>query len=175
MSSRRCSTISPQRLTVVPGNHDAYVAAPFLETFAKWAPYLAADEGAFTGLYPNLRVRGPAALIGLSSARPSAPFMAVGSLGRAQLKRLEELLAQTGRRGLLRIVLLHHPPVAGSIIWRKRLTDADPLARVLARQGAGGFRFSALRRRRIPDRTGSGLPAIICTVSRERKANGRCG
>jgi len=126
----------PQAVTVVPGNHDAYVAAPFLETFAKWAPYLAADEGAFTGLYPNLRVRGPAALIGLSSARPSAPFMAVGSLGRAQLKRLEELLAQTGRRGLLRIVLLHHPPVAGSIIWRKRLTDADPLARVLARQGA---------------------------------------
>jgi len=126
----------PQAVTVVPGNHDTYVAASFLETFAKWAPYLAADEGAFTGLYPNLRVRGPAALIGLSSARPSAPFMAVGSLGRAQLKRLEELLAQTGRRGLLRIVLLHHPPVAGSISWRKRLTDAGPLARVLAREGA---------------------------------------
>jgi 3',5'-cyclic AMP phosphodiesterase CpdA len=62
--------------------------------------------------------------------------MAVGSLGREQLARLEKLLAQTGRCGLLRVVLLHHPPVAGSISWRKRLTDAGPLARVLAREGA---------------------------------------
>jgi 3',5'-cyclic AMP phosphodiesterase CpdA len=126
----------PQAVTVVPGNHDTYVRSPFLETFAKWAPYLAADEEEFTGLYPSLRVRGPAALIGLSSARPSAPFMAVGSLGHEQLTRLEKLLVHTAHRGLLRIVLLHHPPVAGSILWRKRLTDTGPLARVLSRQGA---------------------------------------
>jgi 3',5'-cyclic AMP phosphodiesterase CpdA len=126
----------PDRVIVVPGNHDAYVAAPWKETYSSWAPYLAGDESPLTGAYPSLRVRGPAALIGLSSARPSAPFLAVGSLGESQLARFEKVLEQTGRRGLLRIVLLHHPPVPGSISWRKRLTDARLFAQVLARQGA---------------------------------------
>jgi 3',5'-cyclic AMP phosphodiesterase CpdA len=126
----------PEKVTVVPGNHDTCVAAPWQETHGAWAPYLAGDEGSAAGTYPSLRVRGPAALIGLSSARPSAPFLAVGSLGQRQLARLEEVLEQTGRRGLLRIVLLHHPPVHGSIAWRKRLTDARLFAEVLARRGA---------------------------------------
>jgi len=127
---------TPESVTVVPGNHDAYIAAPWRETFAAWEPYLAGDHASSAAIFPSLRIRGPAALIGLSSARPSAPFLAVGTLGRAQLTRLEEMLEQTGKKGLVRIVLLHHPPAVGSIAWRKRLTDAPGLAEVLARQGA---------------------------------------
>lgn len=126
----------PDRVTVVPGNHDTYVDAPLQETFSPWAPYLAGDDGSAAGLYPSLRVRGPAALIGLSSARPSVPFLAVGSLGRRQLARFEKVLEQAGQQGLLRIVLIHHPPVPGSTTWRKRLTDARLFTEVLARQGA---------------------------------------
>lgn len=128
---------SPEQVMVVPGNHDTYIAAPWQETFSAWAPYLAGDDEEFAaGVYPSLRVRGPAALIGLSSARPSMPFLAVGTLGHGQLARLEELLEQTGRRGLLRIVLIHHPPAPGSIAWRRRLTDARLFTEVIARQGA---------------------------------------
>ena len=128
---------TPEGVTVVPGNHDTYVATSWQETFSQWAPYLAGDDdGAAAGVYPSLRVRGPAALIGLSSARPSMPFVAVGSLGRQQLARFEEVLEQTGRLGLLRIVLIHHPPIPGSISWRKRLTDAPLFGEVVARQGA---------------------------------------
>lgn len=127
----------PEKVTVVPGNHDAYVATSWQDTFSRWAPYLAGDdESAGAGVYPILRVRGPVALIGLSSARPSMPFVAVGSLGRRQLARFEEVLERTGRLGLLRIVLIHHPPIPGSISWRKRLTDAPLFAEVIARQGA---------------------------------------
>jgi 3',5'-cyclic AMP phosphodiesterase CpdA len=126
----------PERVTVVPGNHDTYVSAPLQDTLSRWAPYLAGDDGSVPGVYPILRVRGPAALIGLSSARPSVPFLAVGSLGRSQLARFEYMLEQAGRRGLLRIVMIHHPPVSGSTAWRKRLTDAPLFAKVLARQGA---------------------------------------
>jgi len=126
----------PERVTVVPGNHDTYVAAHWQETFSEWAPYLQGDDGSRADVYPSLRVRGPAALIGLSSARPSAPFLAVGSLGREQLARFEKVLEETGRRGLLRIVLIHHPPVPGSIAWRKRLDDAHLFAEILDRQGA---------------------------------------
>jgi len=126
----------PEAVTVVPGNHDTYVSAPWQKTFREWEPYMVGDDHSRDPVFPSLRIRGPAALIGLSSARPSAPLLAVGSLGRTQLQRFEEILEETGRRGLLRIVLLHHPPVAGSIAWRKRLTDAGPFAEILARQGA---------------------------------------
>jgi len=127
---------APERVTVVPGNHDTCISLPWQATFSAWAPYLAGDGDSAAVLYPILRERGPMALIGLSTARPSMPFLAVGSLGSSQLARLEELLEETGRRGLLRIVLLHHPPVPGSIAWRKRLTDAALFAEVLARKGA---------------------------------------
>ena len=48
------------------------------------------DDGA--GGFPFVRRRGPLALIGLSTAVPTAPFMATGRLGDAQLARLGEML-----------------------------------------------------------------------------------
>jgi 3',5'-cyclic AMP phosphodiesterase CpdA len=168
---------SPHRVTIVPGNHDAYIAAPWSQTFAKWAPYLGAEENRSVVHYPSLRVRGRLALIGLSSACPSPPFFAVGSLGREQLNRLEALLEQTARQGLLRIILIHHPPVAGSVAWRKRLTDAALLAQVLARQGAdlilhGHAHYSLTRELvvgpwRIPV---CGVPSVSANLADVRRA-----
>lgn len=129
----------PARLTVVPGNHDLYAATAWDRTLALWTPYVAsdADPGAGPdGLFPAVRVRGPVAFIGLSSARPAAPFLAVGSVGERQLRRLEAILADTRRRGLFRVVLVHHPVLGGTVRWRKRLTDAGALRAVLAREGA---------------------------------------
>ena len=88
---------TPEDVTVVPGNHDAYVNTPWGQTFALWAPYMDSDaspsshpstQGA-QAAFPSLRVRGPVAFIGLSTARPSAPFLAIGSLGEKQLQHLE--------------------------------------------------------------------------------------
>jgi 3',5'-cyclic AMP phosphodiesterase CpdA len=134
---------SPAQVTVVPGNHDAYVPMSWAQGLRHWQPYLVSDDVPSDGridsarrVFPSLRVRGPVALIGLSSARPSAPLLATGRLGRGQLERLEALLRQTRERGLFRVVLLHHPPVPGEERWRKRLTDAARLCAVIARQGA---------------------------------------
>lgn len=44
-------------------------------------------------------------------------------------------MEETGRRGLCRVLQIHHPPVPGSCAWRKRLTDAPQLARVIAAEG----------------------------------------
>jgi len=127
----------PERVTLVLGNHDAYVAKAWQEAQRAWAPYLAGDCQAMAAAsLPAVRVRGPLALIGLSSARPSAPFLAVGSLGDDQLEHFAAALAAAHRRGLLRIVLLHHSPVPGGIAWHKRLTDAHRFLDVLGRQGA---------------------------------------
>ena len=133
----------PDEVTVVPGNHDAYVHVSWAQGLSRWQPYLESDEpcrdaGATSPetMFPSLRVRGSVAFIGLSSARPSAPLLATGRIGDSQLKRLEMILDQARSQGLFRVVLLHHPPVPGEERWRKRLTDAAQLCAVIARQGA---------------------------------------
>jgi 3',5'-cyclic AMP phosphodiesterase CpdA len=75
-------------------------------------------------------------LIGLSSAVPTAPFMATGQVGAAQVAELAELLERCGRDGLFRVVLIHHPPASKSSRRFKRLLDGAALRDVLARHGA---------------------------------------
>src|ERR1700676_5676337 len=60
---------APDRVTVVPGNHDAYVRAT-QSCFAQvWRSYLEGDDTSGTAVaFPSLRRRGPLALISLSSA-----------------------------------------------------------------------------------------------------------
>jgi 3',5'-cyclic AMP phosphodiesterase CpdA len=127
-------------VTVVPGNHDAYVALPWAESLAFWAPFMTGD-GAGRPIeslraFPFVRRRGDLALIGLTTAEPSEPGMAYGRVGADQLRRLADLLDTTGRDGLFRIVLIHHPPLGLRVPRRKRLLDADAFGRVLARHGA---------------------------------------
>ena len=134
---------TPAQVTLVPGNHDSYAPAPWTQSFLHWLPYLASDQadgGAPAPddehLFPSLRLRGPVAFIGLSSARPSAPFLAVGSVGAAQRERFERLLIETGAAGLFRVVLIHHSPVPGDEKWRKRLTDGAEVSAIIQRRGA---------------------------------------
>ncbi len=142
----------PDGITVVPGNHDAYVRESWRETFAQWAAYMQGDDaGTITDTddaFPGLRIRRHVALIALSTARPTAPFLATGRLGERQLSRLDRILEQTAEAGLFRVVLLHHPPAAQTVGWRKSLLDGAALRDVIARRGAelvlhGHAHFSA--------------------------------
>src|ERR1700688_4148323 len=63
---------SPQQVSFVPGNHDAYVRAGMGYAIRQWGDYMCGDHDAAD--FPYLRRRGPLALIGLSSAVPSAPL-----------------------------------------------------------------------------------------------------
>ncbi len=124
----------PQQVALVPGNHDACVKDDWSQTFALWQAYMASD-GERTD-FPSLRVRGNIAFIGLSTACPTPPLMASGSLGPLQLQKLPGLLKQTAADGLFRVVYLHHCPLPGKEKWRKRLTDANGLESVLSTYGA---------------------------------------
>jgi 3',5'-cyclic AMP phosphodiesterase CpdA len=126
-------------ITLVPGNHDAYVRAAAHYPQAYWGDYMRGDDaGAASAaeIFPSLRRRGPLALIGVSTAVPTPPFMATGRVGQAQLARLAQLLDRCGRDRLFRVVLIHHPPLSSHPNWSKRLTDATALRDVLARHGA---------------------------------------
>jgi 3',5'-cyclic AMP phosphodiesterase CpdA len=132
---------SPEQVTVIPGNHEAYWGKDWLDSCAMWAPYLESDTtqretSKTAGFFPSVRIRGQVALIGLCSATPSLPLLAIGSLGQEQLSKLETILQETGNKGLLRIILIHHPPVPELVNWRKRLTDSRAFADILAHHGA---------------------------------------
>lgn len=124
----------PHRVSVIPGNHDAYMRDTDGLYLAEWREYLAGDAPTDTP-FPYLRRRGPVALIGLSSAVPTLPFFASGRIGSTQMDRFAALLDQLPKQQCFRIVLLHHPP-AGQRPWLKRLEDAEDFRGVIARLGA---------------------------------------
>ena len=120
-------------VSIVPGNHDAYVAIPREKSWDHWSEFLRSDPlpGASGGThddFPTLRVRGGLAFVGLSSAQPTPLGFATGSLGVAQLERLERLLADLSDSPLCRILLLHHPPTPDAVSARRALGDAKPCA-----------------------------------------------
>ena len=134
----------PHQVTVIPGNHDAYVRTEWIQTHAHWTDYMLSDKapappGSSSGVYrifPSRRIRGPMALIGVCTAHPSAPYLAVGTIGRAQLQKLEQIMDQATRQNLFRVILIHHPPAAGTVSWRKRLTDAAEFQALVQQYGA---------------------------------------
>ncbi len=134
----------PGQVTVVPGNHDQYVKTAWQQSFAWWLEYMQGDapgpqpapaEPGLEEVFPALRIRRHVAVIGISSARPSALHLATGTIGEEQLAKLETILRQLHGRPLFRILLIHHPPVAGVVSRRRRLTDAPFLQALIARYG----------------------------------------
>jgi 3',5'-cyclic AMP phosphodiesterase CpdA len=151
---------SPDDVSLVPGNHDAYVASGLEDAETEWASYMCDDEG--DDGFPYLRRRGPLALVGLSSAVPTAPFMATGWLGEKQLAALANMLAALKQENLFRVLLIHHPPVSAAK-HHKRLRDAGALMDVIAEHGVdlllhGHDHLAMLNWLRGPD--GTPVPAV---------------
>ncbi|MDJ0984681.1 MAG: metallophosphoesterase [Desulfobacterales bacterium] len=132
------------QVTIIPGNHDAYVDGALDCRLVEWADYMVGDgvktcndsPGDEDAIFPSLRIRNGVALIGISTAQPCSTFLAVGCIGHEQLQRLEKILLETGQKNLLRVVLIHHPPTSGVVSWRKRLTDARSFQKLLYDCGA---------------------------------------
>lgn len=125
---------SRDHVSFVPGNHDVYVPASLGPLTAATLPWCRSDDGA--GGYPWLKVRGGVALVGLSSAVPTGPFMAWGRAGADQLDKAEMLLRYAGKRGLRRVVLIHHPPHRHGAKQGRELKDAAAFEAMIAAAGA---------------------------------------
>ena len=131
--------LAPSEISIVPGNHDLYTRGSltgrrFTRYFGRFLesdlPELAVDTG--LGPFPFVRLRGPLAIVGLSSAVPRLPFVAAGKLGRAQLDALERVLAHPEVVKRTPVVLLHHPahnPPSRLKTLLEGLHDADELTR----------------------------------------------
>src|SRR5262245_60920282 len=68
---------SPQDVTFVPGNHDAYVRKMEQAPVQYWGDYMLGD-GQREVSFPFVRRRGPVAIIGLSTAAAAPWFRATG-------------------------------------------------------------------------------------------------
>jgi len=136
----------PERVTVIPGNHDIYSRIGADHGTARWHPHMSANTAASDyaiaesmsgdAVFPFVRRFGRLAIIALNSAVPTLPLYAIGRIGKAQLDRLARILDRLGAEGLTRVVLIHHPPLPGLAKARHDLRDADALAEVLGRHGA---------------------------------------
>jgi 3',5'-cyclic AMP phosphodiesterase CpdA len=126
---------APEDVSFVPGNHDAYVRGSLPDLARTFAPWTTGDEPAGER-FPYLRVRGETALIGLSSGVPTPLFIASGYLGRAQMRAAEKMLLETRRRGLVRIIMLHHPPQNIPSRIGRGLVDAGGFEALIRSAGA---------------------------------------
>jgi 3',5'-cyclic AMP phosphodiesterase CpdA len=157
------SGVPPESVSVIPGNHDAYVEAvvkdqAFERLFAAYQTNDLPQEGdgtraraeagphsvvqavgqssVYPFVYPFVHLRDEVALIGVSSAVATGDLGAWGQVGEAQLLRLEAILGSPELAGKTRVVLIHHPPILHKAGEHRNLRDREAFAAVLARAGA---------------------------------------
>lgn len=138
----------------VPGNHDTYVRAPWSQTLgtlsdrmvgtrlddARKRPPSGPDDFPFIKKYHSESKSGNAqkfsiAIVSANSSPPTAPGLATGTLGDAQISRIEAALTKSRDNGDFRVLLLHHPVNDNVVSARKALTDRDKLREIIARVG----------------------------------------
>jgi len=126
---------SPRDVSFVPGNHDAYAKGTMPDLSATFAPWTQGDGDVAPG-YPYVRVRDGVALIGLASGVPTPPFIASGRLGEVQCAALAKRLEECAAAGLVRVILIHHPPHKGGATLGRALSDWAAFEGLVAARGA---------------------------------------
>ncbi|MEL7029426.1 MAG: metallophosphoesterase [Pseudomonadota bacterium] len=134
----------------VPGNHDAYVRAPWQDGLGHLSEFMVGartneerprppegpDDFPFVRRFPLEGGTGGVSVIAANSSPPTAPGLASGALGPAQIGRIETELRTAGARRDFRILMLHHPVTDGAVSTRKALNDRRDLRDAIARVGA---------------------------------------
>ncbi|TCQ27644.1 metallophosphoesterase family protein [Rhizobium sp. PP-CC-3G-465] len=148
-SSREIETVTawlqdagePRNISVIPGNHDAYVPGAYEKTTKAWYPYMRGEDAPAEWdedfhCYPYMRVRGNVAIIGCSTALATPPFAASGYFGRRQARETVNLLRAAGEAGLFRVVMIHHPPIRGATPTHKRMIGIRRFGATISAGGA---------------------------------------
>jgi len=160
----------PAELSVIPGNHDVYTAgAERSQRFARhFAPYITSDlavagAGHSSGPFPFVRLRGGAAIIGLSTAVARVPLVASGSAGAPQLAALAGVLRHPEVRARTPVILSHHPitnPRGAVGTALRGWSEAGALRQVLS-LGRDALALHGHLHHRVHERIASGGGATI--------------
>ncbi len=162
-------SLPASRVTVVPGNHDCYTRATArAELFEEHlGDFLRGDLQPGPGAFPYLSLQEGLAVLALSSARVSAPLLAIGTIGTRQLRLAEGLLGRPECTDRFRVVVLHHPPCGPHAHWHNNLTDHRAFAAMLARAGADLVLHGHIHRftqQTLPGPGGAEVPVVsVCS------------
>lgn len=174
-------TVGPgDKVSLVPGNHDAYVVGALEKAMQAWKPYFQGDNATMKEAvtFPYVRKRGALAIIALSTALPTPPFMATGTLGKTQIEQASEKLKAVSGDKCFRVVLIHHPPFVENGRWFKRLTDHANFTAMIAQCGADLILHGHTHRRNVTQINGPdgsvpvvGVPSASSGLSGKHEAS----
>ncbi len=129
----------PERLTVVPGNHDLYTPQAVRDDeFGRWFGHTLWPDGS-SRVFPVVKdLRDGVTLIAVRTAGLAPPACAFGRVGAAQLRALARALDDAHRRGRISVVAMHHNlhrrgPLAEAT---GRLLDREEVRATLLKHGA---------------------------------------
>lgn len=135
--------LKPDQVSVVPGNHDVYTRGSarkrrFEQYCADYIRSDLPDYGVehFGARYPYVKLRGPLAIVGLSTAVPRGPLMAAGQFGSAQIDQLKKVLEDPEVQKRTKVILQHHPAhnLRNRVIaYLEGLHDSRHMLRTLAK------------------------------------------
>ncbi|XCE13531.1 metallophosphoesterase [Candidatus Liberibacter asiaticus] len=129
---------NPHDISIVPGNHDAYISGAKEKSLHAWKDYITSDTTCSTGkkLFPYLRIRNNIALIGCSTAIATPPFSANGYFGQEQAHATSKLLRKANKKGFFRIIMMHHPPVLDTSSLYNRMFGIQRFQKMIWHEGA---------------------------------------
>jgi len=124
----------PEKVMLIPGNHDNYVRDSLASMLRHWGDYLP-DPGPagsnYTTGYPLVLELGGFSVIALNSSCTTRIFSAAGELGDQQRSDLAHCLQNAHDLHQFTCVLIHHPPFPGMTSRRKALRDDRQLETLL--------------------------------------------
>jgi 3',5'-cyclic AMP phosphodiesterase CpdA len=125
------SGLAPERVTLLPGNHDLYDAG---DAFAKAlaGPLRAFAKTSTPGAPVMLR---DAAVVPVSTAVAQRYLFSAGAVGAPALSSMGELAEATRRSGRALILAMHHPPAKRAVPlmqWIDGLRDHGAVRAILA-------------------------------------------
>ena len=129
------------RVSLIPGNHDIYTKGCDLVCLREWAHYMRSDAWGSQFLrgaegFPYVRRVGGIGIAALNSAVPTRLFRASGRIGPRQMTAVRDVLDRLKAEGLIRVVLLHHPPLKSQAPSRRALEDAREFEALLKQHGS---------------------------------------
>jgi 3',5'-cyclic AMP phosphodiesterase CpdA len=128
---------TPERVVLVPGNHDNYADDSLAYKYRLWGDYLPGHEDAgddYTAGYPFERGHGRLKLTGVNTSCVTRIFSATGELGSRQREKLKQSLDRKPGENDFHCLMIHHPPLPGITQSRKALKDASELGEIIRRK-----------------------------------------
>lgn len=155
----------PEKVTLIPGNHDNYAKDSLAAMYRCWGDYLPAEgrnKQDYTAAYPVRREHEGLHLLGVNTACVTRIFSATGKLGADQQSRLSRMIKREPGDRRFQCLLIHHPPLPGMTIRRKALQDAKQLEILLEKNPPDLTLYGHIHRNREHV---FGQSRIYCTAS----------